>query len=321
MSDSRTRKERFLPWTWDKLGLQVSVGAVTLDGATTAAPDHERHLVELDVAWERCDLEVEVALGREGQLDDLLGAGGDAAIVVALRCDETRWRVGQRLPLQRPGSRVQTTFRLERLTLTGIVELQAWLVADGGSLKAGLFRHGRVAAGRPWELRIDRTRELSGVYLDVRYRSFKDDPALSEHLRGTVWQLDLDTDAPILWLNADHGELVSVLDAKGHVGARAVVRDVAYDTFVPQVWTQLFIRAAVTWKAQGEAGAGWQDAVLDAAARLVFEGLPTDEARERLEALLTADELPDAVSRLQSALQVEHDAAKHLLRLVGEVAP
>jgi hypothetical protein len=88
-----------------------------------------------------------------------------------------------------------------------------------------------------------------------------------------------------------------VLDAKGQVGARATVREVAFDTFVPQVWTQLLIKAAVTWTQLGEAGAGWQDAVLDAVARMVCPSTDTATARRQLETQLAAQELPDHFRR------------------------
>lgn len=320
MTDTRTRKERFLPWAWEKLGLHISIGTVTLDGKEAVQVDHERHLVEFDVPWEQCLVNVEVRATRDTLLEELLGPAGEAAVVVALRCDDTRWRFGVRVPVAKSRECTPAQVKLERSMVAGIVELQAYLVADGGSLKQELQKGFRVAAGRPWELRVDRTRELSGVYLDVRYRSFKNDPAIPEVFRANVWQLDLETDAPILWLNSDHQELVSVLDARGHVGARAVARDVAFDTFVPQVWTQLFVRAAITWAKLGEAGAGWQDAVLDAVARMVFPASDTAAARSRIEAELADGELPEVVSRLQATLQVEQDAARHLLRLVTEVS-
>ncbi len=320
MTDSRTRKERFLPWAWDKLGLQISVVSAVLDGHEAAPADHERHLVELDLRWDRCVVTLEIAPNHPSLLDELVGPGGEAAVVVTLRCDDTRFRVGSRVPLTRSHDRVRVELTLERSMVAGLVELQAYLVAEGGNLTPGLMKGARVAAGRPWELRVDRTREPSGVSLDVRYRSFKGDPATPEPFVGNVWQLDLETDAPILWLNADHQELVSVLDAKGQVGARATVREVAFDTFVPQVWTQLLIKAAVTWTQLGEAGAGWQDAVLDAVARMVCPSTDTATARRQLETQLAAHELPEVVSRLQATLQVEQETARHLLRLVSEVS-
>lgn len=323
MSEARTKKERFLPWAWKRFGLTFEVLEVRLDGARAVLVDHERRLVELEEAWQRAEVRVRVSVLEE-VFEETLGAADDSvSVVVALRCDDTRWRSGSRLAFSRAQPSMELLLPLERDHLAGHLELTAHLVRDADAHPAVPGRaaraHARLAGSRPWELRIDRKRTLGGVYLDVRYRSFGADPSIPEALRKNLWQLEMELEAPILWVNSDHKDAVAVLDAKGYVGARAALRDVAYDVFVPVVWLQLFLRAATTLQKLGEPGAPWQDSVLDAVSRLLFPAEKlTADARERLEAEL--EDLPQLVNRLDGALQAEFELAKHLLRLVEEVS-
>ncbi|MBL8915772.1 MAG: hypothetical protein JNM17_34055 [Archangium sp.] len=255
--------------------------------------------------------------------DETLPVASDAvSVVVAARCDDTRLRFGKRVPVERGGASVETTLRLERDQFAGQLELTAHLVRerDGLASRPGFAAraHERLAGSRPWELRVDRKRSLSGVYLDVRYRSFAADPSMAPAHRANLWQLEMDLDAPILWLNSDHHEAVAVLDAKGHVGARAALRDVAFDLFVASVWMQLVLRSATTLKETGEVGAPWQDAVLDAAARLLFpQAKATEDARAKLESAL--EDLPALLGQLDAALQADQETSRHLLKLIGEL--
>lgn len=323
MSEARTKKERFLPWAWERSGLSFELLDVRLDEERAAFIDHERRLVALEEEWRRAKVQLRVS-AQARVFEDTLAESDDAvSVVIAGRCDDTRSRFGVRLPLSRAQAAVETTLELERDQLSGQLELTAHLVRDhdhpGARQGFAARAHARLAGSRPWELRIDRKRTLSGVYLDVRYRSFAADPSMPAAQRGNLWQLELDLEAPILWLNSDHKDVVSVLDAKGHVGARAALRDVAYDLFVPSVWTQLLLRAVTTLKEQGEVGAPWQDAVLDAVARLLFPQVKaTDEAREKLEASL--EDVPALINQLDGALQAEHEPARHLLKLIEELS-
>lgn len=322
MSEARTKKERFLPWAWERFGLTFDVVDVLLDGNRTVAADPERRLVVLEEEWSTAAVRVRVGV-HSRVFDETLPVRDDAvAVVVAVRCDDTRLRFGVRLPVARAQPAVETTLRLERNQLAGQLELSAHLVRErdlvGSAPGFAGGAHERLAGSRPWELRIDRKRSLSGVYLDVRYRSFAADPSMAPAHRTNLWQLEMDLDAPILWLNSDHQDAVSVLDAKGHVGARAALRDVTFDLFVPSVWMQLVLRSVMTVKEQGEVGAPWQDAVLDAAARLLFpQAKVTEDARHKLNAEM--EDVSALISQLDAVLQADQETARHLLKVIGEL--
>jgi hypothetical protein len=312
---SSTKRERFLPWAWLKTGLGLEVIEVTLDGERPAAQHPERHLVELDEVWKQAEVVVQVGLA-DGLRAQVLPPGDETglSVVLAVRCDETRLRRGERLLLPPNAWGVHHRLTLRREDLAGSVELSAALVrerqAPVGSAGFATAAGARLAAAWPWELRVDRKRALSGVYLDVRYRSFAQDATMPERERKNLYRLEAEAEAPILWLNSDHGAIASVLDAKGQVGNRAHQRDVTYDVMVPMVWMQLFVRAATELKRQGEVAWPWQEAVLDAVASLL------EVERSQLE--LELEELPAVLSRLDGALQAKHQLAAHLLRLVEE---
>ncbi|MBL8949922.1 MAG: hypothetical protein JNK82_04035 [Myxococcaceae bacterium] len=308
---SSTKRERFLPWAWVKSGLGLETLEVTLDGERPAVLHADRHLVELDEVWQRAELTLQVGLA-DGLFEQVVAPGDTTglSVVVALRCDETRLRRGERLVLPRNANGLLHRVTLRRDELVGSVELSAVLVRDqqaerevsGFASLAGA----RLAAAWAWELRVDRKRALSGVYLDVRYRSFRDDPIIAEWERGNLYRLEADGEAPILWLNSDHAAIASVLDAKGQVGSRAHQRDTVYDVMVPMVWAQLFVHAATELWRQGEVALPWQDAVLDAVCALL------EVERGQLE----RDELPTLLAALDRALQAKHHVAAHLLKLL-----
>ena len=323
MSDARTKREQFLPWAWAKFGFRFDVVSATLDGARPAAIDAERRMVDLDEAWETATLDLEVEAPAEVYTRLLPPKDlGRIAAVVVIRCDQTHLRHGERLRLPRSGGVVKHRLALRRSDFAGTIELGTVLVREtaaparvaGFAAASGA----RLADTRPWDLRVDRRRTLSGVYLDVRYRSFKSDETIPKRERGNLCRLEVAGDTPILWLNNDHAAVVAILNAKGHVGRRAVLRDVAFDTMVPLVWVRLFIAAANQLRATQEAAYPWQEAVLDTVARLLFpERRDTAEARGRLESDL--EDLPSVLERLDGALQEEHNVASHLVRLTEEL--
>jgi hypothetical protein len=175
----------------------------------------------------------------------------------------------------------------------------------------------RLAETRPWELRVDRRRTLPGVYLDIRYKDFGTDEVVPKEHKQNLYRLEI-SEHPILWLNSAHASIPGVLNAKGHVGRRPIVRDVAFDLLVPVVWMRLFTHAADQLRRGEEAAYEWQDSVLDTAARLLQPKLKkAGEARERLE--IELEDLPPVLERLDAALQAEHDVGRHLVRLAEDL--
>jgi len=325
MSQRSTRKEQFFPWAFGQLALEVQVIRATLDGEREAAIDPLRHLVELDEEWKHAVLELH---GRHPPelLRDLLPPGDDSGVdaVIGLRCQETRWRHGVRVPLGRLTHEWTLSVPLRREDLAGALELDVSLVraSDAASPTSGFAQraHEGVAGSRPWELRVDRRRSLGGAYLDIRFRSFKEDALIPVREQGNLFRLDLDLEVPILHLNSDHASVVPILNAKGTVGRNARLRDVAYDLVSLTVWLQLFAHAASELKRLGEAGAPWQEAMLDHCARLLFhEAKDTAEARAQLyRSLIDQGDLAELMRRLSDAHQADSNVAKHLLQLIDE---
>jgi hypothetical protein len=216
---------------------------------------------------------------------------------------------------------VTHTLRLERAMLAGTLELHAELVrrTDAPSRTPG-FAHrawSRLADARAWEIRVDRRRELGGVYLDVRYRSFKDDPVIPASDKQNLYRLELETEAPLLWLNADHEALSVVMSSQAQSGHQARLRDLAFDLVAPSVWTQLFLRAATDLVQAGEAVLPWQAAVVAQVGRLLYGEKRSDaELLSRLREALT--NVPRLLSEVDAAMQRYHELSTHASRLATE---
>jgi hypothetical protein len=322
MTVARTKTERFLPWAWLKSGFRFEVTGGTLDGNRPAGIDPERHLLEIDEPWERASLALRIDVSAElsSRVLPPKDAGG-LAVIVVLRCDETRLRRGVRLALPSGAGPMEHRLELSRNELSGTAELSAVIVRAKAAAKPvrgfASAAGARLAETRPWELRIDRRRQLSGVYLDIRFKDFVTDEVVPKEHKQNLYRLEI-SEHPILWLNSAHTSIPGVLNAKGHVGKRAVVRDVAFDLLVPVVWMRLFTHAADQLRRGEEAAYEWQDSVLDTAARLLQpKSKKNDDARERLEAEL--EDLPSVLERLDAALQAEHEVGKHLVRLAEDL--
>ncbi|HTP27566.1 MAG TPA: hypothetical protein VMK12_18175 [Anaeromyxobacteraceae bacterium] len=322
MTVVRTKTEHFLPWAWQKFGFRFDVTGATLDSNRPANVDLDRHLVDLDEPWERATLalRIEVSPDLSARVLPPKDKGGLAAVVV-LRCDETRLRRGVRLLLPPGDGPLEHQIELTRAELSGTAELSVVVVravtaespVRGFATAAGA----RLAETRPWELRVDRRRTLSGVYLDVRFKDFITDDVVPKEHKQNLYRLEI-SEHPVLWLNSAHASINGILNAKGHVGKRAILREVAYDLMVPVVWIRLFVHAAEQVRRGEETAYGWQEAVLDTAARLLHPKSKKDiDPRERLEAEL--EDLPALLERLDAALQAEYEVAKHLVRIAEEL--
>jgi hypothetical protein len=319
---ARTKTERFLPWAWLKFGFRLEVTSASLDGNRPANVDAERHLVDLDEPWDRATLAVRIDIPPElpARVLPPKDTAGLTALLV-LRCDDTRLRRGVRIALPRNGESVEHQLQLDRSELSATAELTAVIVRASKAERPvrgfATAPGARLAETRLWELRVDRRRQLSGVYLDIRYRDFVTDAVVPKEHKQNLYRLEI-SEHPILWLNSAHASIPGILNAKGHVGTRALLRDVAYDLLVPVVWMRLFTHAADQLRRGQESAYGWQDAVLDTAARLLQPKSKKDsDARERLEAEL--EDLPAVLERLDAALQAEHEVGKHLVRLAEDL--
>ncbi len=328
----RKKRQRFLPFAFVRHGLEVTVASLTLDSATASGPlDPDRRVITLENDdWQQVQLGVEVNVPAELLAtvvppSELRGDGAaPVALLLVLRCAETRLRrpiwLG-RGPL--PAGRHRTGLAIDRNEVRRNAELQAYLVRAAAAEKptAGYawVAGARLADARSWDIRCEPRPVPPGRFLDVRYRSFREDEVLAP-FHANVYHLQLDDEQPVLWVNADHGQLTPILSDKGSTGKRARLREVFYDLIAQGVWTQLFLRALDDLRTDGELTYDWEDTVLR---ELLPTMLPGHRSHaERLAALGRAaerDGLPTLVGRLDAALQRRNEISRHMSRLAAEI--
>lgn len=314
MSGSSVRRERFLPYAYDRAALAFEITACSRDGEPS--PVGESRTIELTGAWHHVDIDVSAEL-----VPRLVPAGerGDppVALLVALRCEATRLRRGEVLTIVE--HRARGTLRVRRDDLAGTAEVHAWLVrtrphvrkAAGFALAAGA----RLAHAASWTLLLDRERTATARGLDVQFKSFAADPSIGPAERGNLYRLDCAQDEPILWLNLDHAKIAEVLRSEGTRGRLARQRDVVYDRIIVAVRTQLVVRAALHACADGPVYA-WERAVL---ADILPRLYPQVPAADRLPRLATdVAEPADLIARLDDVLQAGERTAHAVSALLEE---
>lgn len=319
MTSSRTKHVHFFPWAYAPFGVICRVTQAQYDGDRDAVILPDRHLVEADEPFDVLTLELELEVPQEVVASVLAPQDtSPLAVVLAFRCADTRWREGVTFPWR--GQVLRHRQRLHRAQLSGSIELAASLVRleEARPSRAGFASRplARLSEARSWEVRVDRKRPLGGVYLDVRLTSFAVDALVPQSDKANLYRLELEGEAPILWLNSDHPAATAALSSNAQSGRAARLREVAFDVIAPSVWTQLFLRAATDLVEDGT-GAEWQEAVVAQVCRLLYgEVLSPEETKARLEDELEA--LPGLLSKLDAALQRHHELARHLERLAEE---
>ena len=323
----RTKRERFLPYAHQRHGLILSLGEVRLDGRRVddELVDADRHLVNLEAtSWKRASIEL-CARYDEALLSQLLPEAERAqppvAVLAAVRCEATRFRVGLLLsPIE--GSGHQGTVQLRRDCLHRKTMLTAYLVRTRRAARSvpafARAQGARLADARGWELRIEPPREADGKFLDIRYRSFSDDEVLKP-FAGNLYRLEMDQPRPVLWVNADHQLITPVLGDRGTTGKRARLREVFYDLISQGVWTQLFLRTIDDLRGEGELSYDSERAVLSELLPAMYPKQRSNAARLAvLKSSLAADGLSLMAERLDAALQKKSAISAHMTRLVQE---
>ena len=317
MSDATTKHARFFPWAHAPLGLKLSIQAARYDFDRDATVHRDRHLVEADEPFDRLDLQIEVDLpaltrARVIPSDEL----NSLSVVIGIRCDSTRSRVGITLPVGGAES-VMHRLTLSRGDVSGSVEISAHLIRSQRSTRPAegfaTARGAILADARPWEIRIDRQRAIAGVFLDVRYRSFRDDPVVPASDKQNLYRLELDGDVPTLWLNSDLPAAVGVLDSRAQSGGQAALREVAFDLVTPSVWTQLAFHSIPRVAELGSDAPEWERAVVERIGQLLYGKVSFEVATDRLREALR--EPVTLLGRLDAALQRQHELGRHLERL------
>lgn len=323
----RVKRERFLPYAYERSGIGMRV-ATCLDehGRFLAEPDLERHLVELDDRpWRtvRLDLSLDVTTELlKRLLPETEQACAPLRLLLTVRSPATRLRLGfvvADTPLKSGSYRHE--LKLSRTDIAGPVEITAFLVCTKpvAALTTGYAAHpgGRVASSRPWQLLVESRAVAPGNFLDVRYRSFKED-ALLKQFQTNLYRLECDQEAPVLWVNADQEKIAAILGERGTVGRRARMRELFYDVISYGVWTQLFTRTA-RHLSDGELVYEWEEAVLHELLPFLYPQKRDHASRVRaLTDLLDYGDWPLVMERLDAALQAKCESSVHMAKLIEE---
>lgn len=310
MSMARLKRRTFLPYPFEPLALRLHVGIEhgvrDIDEANLAVT-----LDELE-HWEELTLSLRVHVVSVAASQAL--EAGRCSLWVNARCRATRWRVAVRLePHSTEDWRGKLVVR--RADLRDELLLDPTLLADGP--QQGALASERLAAGRPWIVRVDTRKVQSDSHLEVRFRSFADSADISAPADALYW-LDADSEQPLLWLNEDHARAGSALRSEGSRGALARIRDVAFDAIASAVWCQLFVHA-VEGHHDGEAVYGWHAAVVQRIGEQLFPQVASAQvAREVLREVEFAG-MARMLGRVDLALQSRNGLASHLEKLVEEV--
>lgn len=322
----RIKRERFLPYAYERAGLQLEVVRCAIDGAAEPeAIDRERHLVSVDeTPWEALEVDVELRVSAETLQQTLPPAdrarGADAWILV--RCEDTRMRHAERLGSPAGNGPLRGRIRLQREAVRGTIELRPVLAraSSASNAKPGYAseRGMRLAGGRPWEVRVERARPTQGKFIEVVYRSFREDPQLAPYAASIHW-LDCESETPRLWINKDHPKITAIMDDRGTTGAKARMREVFFDLVSQAVWTQLFVRAATHIDEAGETVHEWETSVLHQLLPDIYRRHRTHAQRvDELRRELDEGEWTSLLQRLDTALQEKHEVARHMTRLIEE---
>ena len=321
-----SRRERFLPYAHERFGLTCRLERAEVDDEVVE-PDQERHLVAMDGRpWERLTLRGVVQVPAETLAKVFPPeeqAAPPARVLVVVRSAITRLRrcvVASEAPA--PSGPVPFSLTLRRQDVEGSVELHPMLVraapADPPVAGFAARRGTRLAASRSWAVRVDRLREPEGRFLDTRYRRFSEDEELRAHADTLFWFHV--SEAPTLWINADHEKIQRVLDDRGTRGPRARLREATFDLIAQSVWTQLFVQAAIDLRRSDELVYEWEDAVLRELLPALIKGERTHAARvAALRQRLEREELLEVLGQLASVLQRRNNLVAHLTKLVEEV--
>ncbi len=177
----------------------------------------------------------------------------------------------------------------------------------------------RLASTDAWTLEIDET-EDDGGFLHPRIEPFDRHESFpdGEHLHYLHFE---DPSTPKLYLNANHGRLVDVLQNEGTRGADPRFRDVLYDYIEQSVWQQLLLRTANDIDEDtGETRHPWQEEVVELFEDELYPDIDeTEELRRRMaEDAKSGEDLDVLVHRVDRAIQRRIDHPQSAVDLFQE---
>ena len=228
-----------------------------------------------------------------------------AKLYVTVQCHQTifRNRVLVR-PAPTSAGEYDVAVTLNRSDFRDEVELRPYLVRTESNELDGpqaSEANVRVASGQIYTAVVDPVEEDARAQIDGEEISFAQSPHLPDG--DKLYYLDLRNEArPKLWVNADHPRITDVLQSDGSVGAEPRMRDVILDQISYSVWQQLIVRAGAAVNDNGEVEHQWQQTVIEAFAREIYD---VDGVEEAAFALRRDVRDPEALSELMSRIDVE----------------
>jgi hypothetical protein len=322
-----------LPYRFVEHGVQVRIEGCGFDGLRDAAivADHDRHVLDVSARrFERVTLDLAASVTPQ-LLEEVLRPDERTSppirVLALVRCPATHLRTTVELTATRSEPATYTCrVAAARVDLAATLGITVMLVrassaqsrADGWASRAGE----RLASARTWEVRIDANQQPGGHYLDMRQEDFRLSGAHRFPVPEALYQLDLDGEAPTLWLNSGHPRILHVLHSAGTVGKTARLRDAFFDRISAAVWIRLIMRAARDLVRLDEPAAPWQTAVLQKWLPFLYPHIADQSAR--LDA--TKEELEDGgeesfLQRLDLVLQRELETVRALDMLAEELEP
>lgn len=257
--------------------------------------------------WETAILEGSVTLsaavydGVVADPDD--GDRPDADIVMIVHCREAIHRGSQETASAVAPGTYDFTVKIDRDEVYGTVTLTPSLVlaesAAADDDKA-TDRGARLADGPSATVAVDLTRQRRNL-LHPKRRRFSKNDALPPEDHLIHFEVEGD-DAPQLYLNDDHEEVVDVLDTDVHTGYDARIRDLGYDILESQLWPQFVaLAAAGVDPTTGETQEDWHADVIRQ-----LRGPVYDEDRSVAEvAMELHDDIQDPESNARLQREVE----------------
>lgn len=327
----------------DALSLSI-VGADVETGDDTKIPDSSIEIIESDRRlsleaipnWDTVTISAVVDIPEKvyntlppEERGDYAPAEVDAGepplrFVLAVRSSKTilRKRITQEelsIDVSEAGE-TDVEFDIQSHEVAGDVEIKPFLVRATNQSADDAYASSvgdRLASTEKWTVRVDRADE-DGGFLDPIIEDF-DRPGFpgDEHLHYLKFETP---STPKLYLNANHPQLVDVLNKEGSWGGDARFRNVLFDYIEQSVWNQFLLRTANDTDVEtGEQRHPWQEDVVSIFADDLFdpEDDETDVAVKMAECVNTGD-LDVLVREIDEAIQKRVDHPDATLSLLQE---
>lgn len=314
---------RTFPHRCELGALDFQITEYTLNGQSSSEPESEQYvdLTEYD-GWDTLTLEVEVTI-PEGLLGKVFPEFGKipGMLVLSAHCRETYLRERFLLARDPISSGTYTgTWEFDAGDVAGSLDLRPILVRTTDinesmdyASDAGIF----VADGQEWQIEVSDDEGDEGL-LDIRTKQFSEEHESGVETRfppeDRMYYLDLelDSESPVLWLNEDQEDVVSLF-RNPESNYEKLTSGLAWSQVMTPVWTRLVTIAATEYDAEEDEWIHeWQGAIFDElqGEGLLYEDHTPEKAAERLQEDLS-ESVVQATKRIEDAVQARLEPAKH----------